>query len=128
MCRIGKVAGSIVKKEVRAEGERGKSARAELGEFVGRQQRNPYEQCRHQNGDQGRQNPACTSHIEFDQREPTLREIAQHTARNDIAGDDEKNVHANEAGVETSDVQVEAYDRENSNGPQPVYIGPMPLG
>ena len=88
----------------------------------------------HDHGERGRQDPAGAPRIEASDRDrPTaavrlglLRVLGREQARDQVAGDDEEHVDAEEPAVETRRLEVVEHDEQHRDGPQPLHVTTEP--
>ena len=78
-----------------------------------------------QHGKQRGKDAADAALVETGKREASLRHLAEDQRGDQVAGDDEEDVDADEAARDLAYARMEQYHRDHRDGPEPVDIGSM---
>ena len=117
------IAAALGKKQIGAE-QQGGAQRTQIGnEIVGCQQPDAGSRTGGEHEQEGGQYAFGAALVEIQQREALLGQFALDDAGNQIAGNDEKNIHAEKAAGQQIGMDMKQDDGNNGNGAQPVNVG-----
>ena len=101
---------------------------AQLIEFIGQQIEPAEHQARNQHGQQGREYPAYAPPVELGETETTLLQVLEDDRRDEVAGYDEEDIHADKTSAAPTREGVEENHGQHGEGAQAVDIGAVLRG
>ena len=122
------IAAALGKKQIGTEQQRG-AQRTQIGdEIVGRQQPDAGGRTGGEHKQEGGQYAFGAALVKIQQREALFGQFALDDTGNQIAGNDEKNIHAEKAAGQQIGMDMKQDDGNDGNGAQPVDIGSIGKG
>jgi len=120
-----KIARLAPEQEVRSVERDREDTRAEPAELLGREDQGRRGDGEADGGEERREDPSNSALVEVSDGEATGVEVSQDDSGDEISGDDEEDIDANEPAAETGRSDMEEEHGEHGNAAKPVDIAAM---
>src|SRR5579862_1569182 len=122
--RLGvEITGLTPQHEIQDKADGGDDMLAELRVRLGPHDEPTHRSARREHEHQRRKNPFDAANVEFGEAELRFGQALQHDAGNEIAGNDEENVDADETAAELARPRMKADNDDNRYRAQAVNVG-----